>query len=447
MNVLITKGSVEDVYGCCSSYQIDEEVYPMIDVVKRDLMEEYEKLSKNGYRVIPVAYREFDTTRTSFLVSDEKDMILLGYLAFYDPPKDSAPKALKGLRDLGIETKILTGDNELVTNKIASDVGLEIKGIITGKELLGMDDNSFANAAVSNTIFARLSPSQKEQIISKLQGLGYVVGYMGDGINDAPPLIQSDVGISVDTAVDIAKESADIILLEKSLTVMEDGIIEGRKVFGNIIKYIKMGASSNFGNMLSVVGASYFLPFLPMAPIQILINNLLYDISQTGIPLDNVDDEYIKKPRKWNISNIKKFMLYMGPVSSLFDYATFILMLYFFGCIAFSYTGSYSHGAYLEKLFHTGWFIESLLTQTLIVYIIRTQKIPFVQSFPSLTMFFTTIIVVLIGVFLPYSHLSNAIGFVPLPLSYWLWIASFIIVYSLMAHKVKIWFYKKYGND
>jgi len=447
-HVMIAKGSVEDIYSVCGSCQLDDEVLPLIDVMKRDLMEEYERLSKSGYRVLAVAYKEFATNKTVFGVQDEGEMVLLGYLAFFDPPKDSAAKALAGLEKMGVAIKILTGDNELVTQKICGDVGLDARHVITGGELALLDEAGVTAAAEKNTVFARLSPSQKEQIIAALQKAGHVVGYMGDGINDAPALNLADVGISVDTAVDVAKESADIILLEKNLMVLEEGIIEGRRVFGNITKYIKMGASSNFGNMFSVVGGSYFLPFLPMAPIQILMNNLLYDISQTGIPMDNVDEDYLKKPKKWNIGNIKKFMLFVGPMSSIFDYATYFLMLYFFGCIAFSDPSTpLAAKLHMEKLFHTGWFVESLLTQTFIVYIIRTKKIPFIESVPSLPMVFATVMVITVGVFLPYSHFADKLGFVPLPAVYWLWITGFMALYAVMTHKMKVWFYRKFGDD
>ena len=331
-HVLICKGAVEDIYKVCTHYQIDEEIHLMIDLIKDDLLEEYEELSRDGYRVLGIAYREFPQSKQVFSVADESDLILLGYIAFLDPPKGSAAKALASLKQFGVTTKILTGDNALVTRKICKDVGLDEQEVITGDKLLGLDETQLGELAEKSNVFARLSPFQKENIITALQKRGHVVGYMGDGINDALSMRAADVGISVDTAVDVAKESADIILLEKSLLVLEDGIIEGRKVFGNIIKYIRMGASSNFGNMFSVVGGSYFLPFLPMAPIQILLNNLLYDASQVGIPSDNVDEEYLKTPRKWNIQNIRRFMVFIGPMSSIFDYATFFLMLYFFNC-------------------------------------------------------------------------------------------------------------------
>lgn len=446
-HVLICKGAVEDIYCVCDRYQVDEDIFPLIDAVKNALLEDYTELSAQGFRVLAIAYREFDRDKKTFSVNDEQNLILLGYIAFFDPPKDSAKGALAALKKSGVEVKILTGDNELVTRKVCDDVELEIKGVVTGAELSKMNDEEFKNCVRNANVFARLTPAQKEQIIKELQKTGNVVGFMGDGINDAPAMRAADVGISVDTAVDVARESADIILLEKSLMVLEDGIIEGRKVFANIIKYIKMGASSNFGNMFSVVGGSYFLPFLPMTPIQILTNNLLYDVSQIGIPSDEVDNEFVERPRSWDISFIKKFMIFIGPISSFFDYATFILMLYFFNCILFSSPGTSPESkAYYEKLFHTGWFVESLLTQTLIVHIIRTNKIPFFQSRPSHFMLFTTLSVMAVAIFLPYSPLADILGLVPLPAVYWLWIAGFLITYSIITHLVKTWFNKRYGS-
>ncbi|MDD2772821.1 MAG: magnesium-translocating P-type ATPase [Elusimicrobiales bacterium] len=447
-NVLICKGAVEAVYKNCAHYQVDDEINPLIDVIKNDLMEDYASLSGDGYRVVAVAYREFPKTKTAFTVADESEMVLLGYIAFFDPPKDSAPEALRALASTGVKVKILTGDNELVTQKVCRDVGLDAGRVVLGEELSRMGEEEFARTAELATVFARLSPAQKELLITTLQKKGHVVGFLGDGINDAPALKAADVGISVDSAVDVAKESADIILLEKSLTVLEDGIIEGRRVFGNIIKYIKMGASSNFGNMFSVVGASYLLPFLPMAPVQILVNNLLYDVSQTGIPTDRVDDEYLTAPRKWNIGSIKKFMLFIGPMSSIFDYATYALMLFFFGCMAFNDPSlSIERKTYLEQLFHTGWFVESLLTQTLIVHIIRTKRVPFFQSIASPGLLLTTVSVMAAGAWLPYSPFAAYLGMVPLPGIYWAWLAGFLIVYSVLTHYVKMWFYRKFGDD
>jgi Mg2+-importing ATPase len=447
-HVLICKGAVEDIYKACTHYQIDEEIHLMIDLIKDDLLEEYEELSRDGYRVLGIAYREFPQSKQVFSVADESDLILLGYIAFLDPPKGSAAKALASLKQYGVVTKILTGDNALVTRKICKDVGLDEQEVITGDSLLGLDETQLGELAERNNVFARLSPSQKENIITALQKRGHVVGYMGDGINDALSMRAADVGISVDTAVDVAKESADIILLEKSLLVLEDGIIEGRKVFGNIIKYIRMGASSNFGNMFSVVGGSYFLPFLPMAPIQILLNNLLYDASQVGIPADHVDEEYLKTPRKWNIENIRRFMVFIGPMSSIFDYATFFLMLYFFNCQLYSHAETTpAMKTYYESLFHTGWFVESILTQTLIVHIIRTNRIPFLQSVASPFLLLTTLIVMIAGAALPYLPIGAYFGFVPLPASFWIWIARFLLCYSVLTHSVKVWFHRKYGID
>ncbi len=440
-HVLICKGAVEEIFSVCNRYQVDEAVYPLIDMLKKDLLEEYESLSADGYRVLAVAYRDFSTAKENFSASDEKDLILLGYIAFFDPPKDSAAVAIEALNRAGVAVKVLTGDNSLVTKKVCKDVGLEVSEIITGDILQKMDPQKFKEAVLKHSIFARLSPSQKEEIITTLRENGHVVGFLGDGINDASALKSSDVGISVDTASDVAKESAHIVLLEKSLMVLDDGIIEGRKVFGNIIKYIRMGASSNFGNMFSMLGAVYLLPFLPMEPIQILVNNLLYDFSQVGIPFDRVDEDYLRKPRKWDISLIKKFMLYLGPVSSLFDYTTFALMMWFFGCHLFSNPQTpASTKEYLERLFHTGWFVESLITQTLVVHIIRTRHIPFIQSWASPGLFFTTGGIALIAAILPYSPIASYIGLVPLPWSFWPWLLLTLFAYALLAHQVKMRF-------
>lgn len=447
-HVLICKGAVEEIYSVCSHYQVEDEIFPVIDMIKDDLYEEVELLNSNGYRVLAIAYREFPSSKTAFTVDDESNLILLGYIAFLDPPKDSSAQAIKLLQQTGVTVKILTGDNSLVTRKVCNDVGLEASKIITGEDLLKLNDDEFNSTVRSFDIFAKLSPMQKERVITSLRSSGSVVGYMGDGINDAPSLRAADVGISVDTAVDVAKEVADIVLLEKNLMVLEEGIIEGRKVFANIVKYIRMGASSNFGNMFSVLGASYLFPFLPMKPIQILLNNLLYDFSQTGIPSDNVDKEIVKKPLSWRIDNIKRFMIFIGPISSIFDYATFGLMWFFFG--AYKYNDLLlpeSNRMSLEKLFQTGWFVESLLTQTLIVHIIRTKKIPFFQSIASAPMILTTLLIMLIGAWLPYSPFADTFGLVALPGVYWLWILGFLLAYSIITHKVKVWFFNKYGEN
>jgi P-type Mg2+ transporter len=456
-HVLICKGAVEEIYRVCDRYQVDEEINPLIDVIKNDLMEEYEALSKDGYRVVAIAYREFPREKQVFSVSDESNLILLGYIAFFDPPKESAAQALEGLAKMGVSTKILTGDNALVTQKVCRDVGLAVEKVITGDQLRAMSDEQFSEAVEKANVFARLSPSQKSDIIQALQKRGHVVGFMGDGINDALALKISDVGVSVDTAVDVAKEAADIVLLEKSLLVLEEGILEGRKVFGNIIKYIRMGASSNFGNMFSFVGGTAILPFTPMTSPQILTNNLLYDFSQLAIPTDKVDEEYLLKPRKWNIDNVKKFMVYVGPISSIFDYATFGLMWFLYRCQDYSkfitpelkakFHDEAAAHTYQAALFHTGWFVESLLTQTLIVHIIRTNRIPFIQSSPSWQLLMGTLVVMGIGSWLPYSPLAHFLGLVPLPGSFWLWMVLFLFSYSVLCHYVKVWFLNKFGTD
>jgi Mg2+-importing ATPase len=447
-HVLICKGAVEEIYACCRQYQIGDEIYPLINMIREDLFEEVQHLNRDGYRVLGIAYREFPRERSTYTVADEQDLILLGYIAFFDPPKESAAQALDLMKKVGIQVKVVTGDNGLVTQKVCRDVGLKVKQVVTGADLAKLSDTAFALVVQKADVFVKVSPLQKEMIVRTLRDQGHVVGFLGDGVNDAPALKAADVGISVDAAVDVAKEAADIVLLEKSLLVLEEGIIEGRKVFANIIKYIRMGASSNFGNMFSVVGASYLLPFLPMQPVQVLTNNLLYDFSQTGIPTDNVDDELINKPLKWNIRNIKRFMVFIGPVSSLFDYATFALMWFIFRCSSYL-DGSLGSGQKeaLAGLFQTGWFVESLLTQTLIVHIIRTRKVPFFGSHASLHMTMTTGIVMAVGAWLPYSPFAPSLGLVPLPPVFWGWIAAFLISYSFLTHFIKTWFFKRFGGD
>jgi Mg2+-importing ATPase len=447
VHVLICKGAVEEIFRVCNRYQVDDDINPLIDMLKQDLLEEYEALSRDGYRVVAIAYREFPRDKEVFSAADESDLILLGYLAFFDPPKETAIAALEALRKAGVATKILTGDNALVTRKVCKDVGLPVEHLVTGDELRGLSEEQLTETASKSNVFARLTPAQKDDIIRALQRAGHVVGFLGDGINDAPAMKTADVGISVDTAVDVAKESADIILLEKSLLVLEDGILEGRKVFGNIVKYIKMGASSNFGNMFSVVGGSYFLPFLPMAPIQVLVNNLLYDVSQVGIPTDKVDPEYLEKPRRWNIDSIKKFMIWIGPMSSIFDYTTYFLMLYFFGCIAYTTTTDPVQKSHYESLFHTGWFVESILTQTLIVHIIRTNKIPFFQSRASWPLTMTTLSVIAVACLLPFSPLAGHLGLTALPPAFWPWMLATVIAYSVLTHFMKTLFIRRFGTD
>jgi len=383
--------------------------------------------------VIAVAYKEISDIQPSYRTEDESGLTLLGYIAFLDPPKESAGIAIAALAYSGVGVKILTGDNDIIARKICRAVGVPTEDVLVGGDIEKLTGPELAQRLETVTLCAKVSPAQKARIIEALHLAGHVVGFLGDGINDGPALKSADVGTSVDTAVDIAKESADIILLEKSLTVLSDGVLEGRKIFGYIVKYIKMGASSNFGNMFSVLGASIFLPFLPMAPIQVLTNNLLYDFSQTTIPTDNVDDEYISAPRRWDIGNITKFMLFLGPISSIFDYVTYATLLFVFG--------AWNNPA----LFQTGWFVESLLTQTLIIHIIRTAKIPFLQSRASNSLIVTTILVAGAGALLPYSPLGWTLGFVPLPDLYWAAVSAIILGYCVLAHLVKTWFVRRGG--
>jgi Mg2+-importing ATPase len=435
-HILICKGAVEEVMNLSSCVEINGEVLDVTEEHHEHRKRRVRELNAEGFRVIAVAYRMFPGTDDTphYTVQDESDMTLLGYLAFLDPPKESASEALGMLKDHSVAVKILTGDNDIVTGTICKQVGLPVDRILLGPEIESMDEKQLADAVEATTVFAKLSPSHKERIIHTLQSTGHVVGFMGDGINDAPALKAADVGISVDSAVDIAKESSDIILLENSLLVLTDGVMEGRRVFGNIVKYIKMAASSNFGNMFSVLGASIFLPFVPMLPIQVLTNNLLYDFSQTAIPTDEVDADWLKKPRKWAIGELRRFILFIGPISSIFDYATFFIMLYVFKC----WTNA--------DLFHTGWFVESLFTQTLIIHVIRTNKIPFIQSRASKSLIFTSLVIVAIGAYLPFSPLATWLGFVPLPPLYWLFLLGMLIAYVVLTQVVKMWFVKKFGD-
>jgi Mg2+-importing ATPase len=436
LNTLICKGAVDEVMGLCTRVEVKGEVIEVLpehDAKRRQLADD---LNGQGFRVIALAYKQMPgaSDEPVYSVKDESDLILLGFLAFLDPPKDTATEALKRLHSLNVDVKVLTGDNEIVTAFICKEVGMPVEHLLLGSQIETMSETELAEAASTTSVFARLAPAHKERIIRALQSRGHVLGFMGDGINDAPALKAADVGISVDSAVDIAKESSDIILLENSLLVLEQGVLEGRRVFGNIVKYIKMAASSNFGNMFSVVGASAFLPFLPMLPIQVLINNLLYDFSQTAIPTDEVDAEWLTKPRQWTIDKILRFILFIGPISSIFDYVTFFMMLYVFNC--------WDNPA----LFHTGWFVESLFTQTLIIHVIRTNKIPFIQSRASWPLILTSLIIVAVGAWLTVSPLANTLGFVPLPPLYWLFLAIMLLGYAILTQIVKTWFIRRFGE-
>jgi Mg2+-importing ATPase len=436
LNTLICKGAVDEVLSLCTRVEVRGELIeamPEHDANRRRIADD---LNAQGFRVIALAYKRMPGApdEPTYTVKDECDLILLGFLAFLDPPKDTAAETLKLLHRLNVGVKILTGDNEIVTACICKQVGLPVERLLLGSEIEAMSEAELAEAASVTSVFARLAPTHKERILRALQSKGHVLGFLGDGINDAPALKAADVGISVDSAVDIAKESSDIILLETSLRILEQGVLEGRRVFGNIVKYIKMAASSNFGNMFSVVGASAFLPFLPMLPIQVLTNNLLYDFSQTAIPTDDVDADWLIKPRRWEIDRLLRFILFIGPISSIFDYLTFFMMLYLFDC----WTN--------PALFHTGWFVESLFTQTLIIHVIRTNKIPFLQSWATWPLMLTSVIIVATGAGLTVSPLAGALGFVPLPPLYWLLLTMILACYVVLTQTTKTWFYRRFGE-
>jgi Mg2+-importing ATPase len=443
---IISKGAPEAIFPCCTNFELDGELYPMDHAHIDQLKAEYERLSAEGFRVLAIASKNVPPRQqasvgaTPYSKSDESELILNGYVAFLDPPKETAKLAIQALEQRGVKIKVITGDNDLVAKKICKEVGLATNHVLLGTEVEAMNDEQLADACIETTLFARVSPSHKQRIVRALQSRKHTVGFMGDGINDAPALRTADVGISVDSAVDIAKESADMILLEKSLLVLEAGMVEGRKVFANILKYVRMGASSNFGNMFSVLGASALIPYLPMAPIQILANNLLYDISQTAIPTDEVDAEQIEKPKPWDIRQLTRFIVFIGPCSSLFDYTTFFMMLYVFGCWDVSTPESAAHSM---SVFQTGWFVESLLTQTLIIHIIRTNKIPFIQSSASWPLSVMSTIVAIMGIALPFSPLGPYLGFTPLPWPYWLGLAATVGGYGVLTHSVKTWLLRK----
>lgn len=430
---LIAKGAPEEIFKRCVNFELEGDLLEIQEILITELKQECDDLNKEGFRVLAVAYKDIENKKDSYSKDDEKDLVLKGYIAFLDPPKSSARKTIESLKLLGIDFKVLTGDNELVTRKICTDIGIDVKGLVTGERIEKLSDSQLQELVRTTSVFARLSPLQKEKVIRALHKNKHVVGYLGDGINDALALKAADVGISVNNAVDIAKESADIILLKKSLMVLADGVSEGRKTFGNILKYIKMGSSSNLGNMFSMTGASIFLPFLPMLPIQILLNNFLYDLSQIAISTDDVDNEYLFKSRPWNINYIRRFMLFIGPISSIFDFITFGVLLFVF------------HAS--ESFFHTGWFLESLCTQTLVVHIIRTGKIPFIESKPSQFLMFTSIYIVTIGILIPFTPLGKYFSFVQPPPLYFLVLAIIITVYLFSVQFVKKWFIRKYGYE
>jgi len=444
--LLICKGAVEELLGLCShafypgeNAQIhieNDAIVPLDATIRATVMQTSKKLNEDGLRVLLVAIKEYDSRSANYSISDENNMVLTGFIGFLDPAKPSAKPAIESLQQLGVSIKVLTGDNDIVTKKICRDVGIPFHQVLLGNDIAQMTDTELSQHLETTSIFAKLNPVQKSRIVSLFQEQGHTVGFMGDGINDAPALRNADVGISVDTAVDIAKESADIILLEKDLMVLRKGVIYGRRTFGNIIKYIKMTTSSNFGNMFSMLGASIFLPFLPMLPIQLLIQNLLYDISQISIPWDRMDDDFLKKPQKWDANSISRFMLYIGPVSSVFDYITFAVLFYVFKANAPEH----------QHLFQTGWFVEGLLSQVLIVHMIRTRKIPFLQSWATAPVVALTTLVMLIGLVLPFTPFAHSVNLQPLPLAYFPWLIGILIGYCFLVQFAKERFIRKFSS-
>ncbi|MBP1130978.1 Mg2+-importing ATPase [Serratia sp. PL17] len=435
---LICKGAVEEMLEIATHVREGQQILPL-DQARRDALQALAaQYNEDGFRVLVLATRELGEQKNALplSVADERDMVIQGLLTFLDPPKESAQEAIAALQENGVAVKVLTGDNPVITCKICRDVGLEPGEPLSGPQIAEMDDATLAREVEQRTVFTKLTPLQKSRVLKMLQANGHTVGFLGDGINDAPALRDADVGISVDTGTDIAKESADIILLEKNLMVLEEGVIKGRETFGNIIKYLNMTASSNFGNVFSVLVASAFIPFLPMLAIHLLIQNLMYDISQLSLPWDKMDKEFLRKPRKWDAKNIGRFMLWIGPTSSIFDITTYALMWFVFAA------NSVEH----QALFQSGWFIEGLLSQTLVVHMLRTQKIPFIQSTAALPVLLTTILVMALGIYLPFSPLGALVGLQPLPWEYFPWLAGTLISYCVVAQMMKRFYIRRFGE-
>lgn len=456
---MITKGAVEEMLSICTFVEYKGEVKELTDSIKKDILSTVDELNDDGMRVIAVAQKTNPSPIDTFSVKDESDMVLIGYLAFLDPPKESTEEALKTLESKGVTTKVLTGDNDKVTRCICKQVGLKYNNILLGSDIDNMDDRELSKRAEVTDVFAKLSPEQKSRIVSVLRESGHTVGFMGDGINDAGAMKVSDIGISVDTAVDIAKESADIILLEKDLNVLGDGITGGRKTYANMIKYIKMTASSNFGNMFSVLVASALLPFLPMVSVQLILLNLIYDLSCTAIPWDNVDEEFLAVPRKWDASSVGKFMLWIGPTSSIFDWITYLFM-YFVFCpmfvshgILFNDLANHFTGAELLRmqasyiaLFQAGWFVESMWSQTIVIHMIRTPKVPFIQSHASAPVTILTFLGIIVLTIIPFTPLGTLLGFGTLPFAYFIYLIPCILLYMVLATSIKKAYVKHYGE-
>jgi Mg2+-importing ATPase len=438
---LISKGAPESVFSKCKYADVSGRIELITDVQKA-INDKFYSLSELGYRILAVAFRNVES-KTSYSVEDEKDLTLLGFLIFTDPPKKDAHDAFDKLTDMGVAVKILTGDNELVAQTICEDLKIPIKKVVVGSDLMQMNWNEIKAVVEETTIFARVTPEQKLDIIKALKANKHVVGFLGDGVNDAPALYEADVGISVDTAVDVAKEAADIVLLEKDLLVLANGINEGRKIFGNTMKYILMGTSSNFGNMFSAAAASVFLPFEPMLASQILFMNLLYDISNMTLPTDNVDDEYVKSPKRWDMSFVRKYTLFFGPFSSLYDFLTFGIMLFIFGASAAALPGATDAvKLHAQSLFQAGWFVESFWTEVLVMFVIRTRRIPFFTSRPGKWLALLTLSCVAFGTILPFTILGSFMGFAPLPPEYWLLLVLMVATYLVLVDAGKVFFYK-----
>ena len=456
---MVTKGAVEEMLSICSYAECDGEVKPLTATIRHQILETVNELNDKGFRVLAIAQKSNPSPVDSFGIKDECDMVLLGYLAFLDPPKESTADAIEALKNHGVTTKILTGDNDKVTCTICKQVGLEVRNMLLGSDIEKMSDKELAKAAEITDVFAKLTPDQKSRVVSVLRDNGHTVGFMGDGINDAAAMKVADIGISVDTAVDVAKESADIILLEKDLMVLEEGIIEGRKTYANMIKYIKMTASSNFGNMFSVLAASALLPFLPMMSVHLILLNLIYDLSCTAIPWDNVDEEFIAKPRIWDASSVGSFMIWIGPTSSIFDFTTYIFM-YFVFCpffvshgvlyndLAAHYSGTQLTIMQMQYIgmFQAGWFVESMWSQTLVIHMIRTPKLPFIQSCASLPVTLLTMIGIAVLTIIPFTPLGTALGFVALPMSYFAYLIPCILLYMVLATSLKKAYVHHYGE-
>jgi len=432
---LICKGAVEEILAACTHVRHGDASEPLDAERLAAVLRVTQQLNAEGLRVVAVAVKEAPPHKTVYAVSDEAELTLIGYVAFLDPPKETTAPALRALAAHGVTVKVLTGDNQLVTAKICRDVGLVVDGVMLGSDVDAMDDAALSRAVEHHTVFAKLTPLHKERLVQTLRANGHTVGFMGDGINDAPALRAADIGISVDTAVDIAKEAADIILLEKSLMVLEEGVIEGRRTFSNMLKYIRMTASSNFGNVFSVLVASAFLPFLPMLPLHLLVQNLLYDVSQIAIPFDNVDAELVQKPLNWNPRDIGRFMVFFGPISSVFDISTFALMWYVFK----------ADTPARQTLFQSGWFVVGLLTQTLIVHLIRTPKLPFIDSIAAFPLLATTLLIMAVGVFLPMGPLAHYVKLEALPLAYFPWLAAILAAYVALTTLMKRYYLRRYG--